>query len=128
MNSFLFRLYLTNAIFLILHEVDAAYWQEWRLFGLPGGVDGFLLFHVPLLFIILRGLIEVSRGSSVGSLVSFFLSGCGLVAVVIHVFFLAKGGTEFSTPISLAILAGIGITSLIQASAAASAGRTGRER
>ena len=42
-------LYLTNAVLLINHEIDSAYWKEWELFRLPGGIAGFLLLHSPLL-------------------------------------------------------------------------------
>ena len=63
MADFLFQLYLTNSVLLINHEIDSAYWKEWELFRLPGGIAGFLLIHFPLLFLILYGLILVPRHS-----------------------------------------------------------------
>jgi hypothetical protein len=54
---------LTNSVLLINHEIDSAYWKEWELFRLPGGIAGFLLIHFPLLFLILYGLILVPRHS-----------------------------------------------------------------
>ena len=63
MADFLFWLYLTNSVLLINHEIDSAYWKEWELFRLPGGIAGFLLIHFPLLFLILYGLILVPRHS-----------------------------------------------------------------
>jgi hypothetical protein len=56
-------LYVANSVLLINHEIDSAYWKEWTLFKLPGGVTGFLLLHFPLLFIILWGLILISKHS-----------------------------------------------------------------
>ncbi|MHA1463081.1 MAG: DUF6713 family protein, partial [Candidatus Heimdallarchaeota archaeon] len=28
----MFWLYMVNAVLLILHEIDSAYWKEWELF------------------------------------------------------------------------------------------------
>ena len=36
-------LYLLNAAVLITHEIDSAYWHEWDLFGIPGGIQFFLV-------------------------------------------------------------------------------------
>ena len=54
-SKVLFWLYLANAILLIIHEIDSAFWKEWELFKLPGGINGFLILHFPLLFLILYG-------------------------------------------------------------------------
>ena len=67
MPDTLFWLYLINSVFLINHELDSAYWKEWDLFKLPGGITGFLIVHFPLLFIVLYGLVLVSRHSFFGS-------------------------------------------------------------
>lgn len=56
MADALFWLYLSNSVFLINHEIDSAYWKEWELFNLPGGITGFLLIHFPLLICVLYGL------------------------------------------------------------------------
>ena len=37
MYKLLTLIYLINATLLIVHEIDSAYWEEWKLFGLPGG-------------------------------------------------------------------------------------------
>ena len=34
MFELLFWLYLVNAVLLITHEIDSAYWKEWELFKL----------------------------------------------------------------------------------------------
>ncbi|MFA9496698.1 MAG: DUF6713 family protein, partial [Candidatus Bathyarchaeota archaeon] len=56
MYKLLTLIYLINATLLIVHEIDSAYWEEWKLFGLPGGLQGFLLIHIPLIALILYGL------------------------------------------------------------------------
>ena len=103
-SKVLFWLYLTNAILLIIHEIDSAFWKEWELFKLPGGINGFLILHFPLLFLILYGLVLVARQSFLGLIVSLILSAGGIFAFCIHTAFIRKGRPEFNTPISRFIL------------------------
>ncbi len=114
MTDLLFHLYFCNAILLIMHEVDSAYWKEWELFHLPGGVEGFLALHIPLLAAIFYGLIEVRVLSSAGLVMSFILSLGGIFAFAIHTYFIRKGHPEFKTPMSLGILFATLVISVIQ--------------
>ena len=103
-SKMLFWLYLTNAILLINHEIDSAFWKEWELFKLPGGIGGFLILHFPILFLILYGLVLVYKQSFSGLIVSLILSAGGIFAFCIHTVFIRKGHHEFNTPISRIIL------------------------
>ena len=114
MSEFLFWLYLANAILLINHEIDSAYWKEWELFKLPGGITGFLIIHFPLLFLVIYGLILVFQQSFAGLIFSLILSLGGIFAFTIHLYFIRKGNHEFKTPISIFILTATLIISLIQ--------------
>jgi len=114
MANILFWLYLVNAIFLINHEIDSAYWKEWELFRIKGGLTGFLIIHFFLLFVILYGLVEVFKESLLGIILSLILCLGGLFAFSIHMFFIKKGKEEFRKIISLFILIGIFIVSIIQ--------------
>ena len=114
-STVLFWLYLTNAILLITHEIDSAFWKEWELFKLPGGIGGFLIMHVPLLFLILYGLVLVSQQSFLGLIVSLILCAGGIFAFCIHTVFIRKGRQEFNTPISRFILNSMLGVSTIQA-------------
>lgn len=117
MDKLLLWLYLANSVLLINHEIDSAYWKEWELFKLPGGITGFLLLHFPLLFIILWGLILISRHSSWGLVFSLLLCLGGLFAFAVHTYFLRKRRPEFNKPISKFILTTILIVSLVQLAA-----------
>jgi hypothetical protein len=103
-SKILLWLYLTNAILLIIHEIDSAFWKEWELFKLPGGIGGFLIMHFPLLFLILYGLVLVAEQSFLGLIVSLILSAGGIFAFCIHTAFIRRGRHEFNTPISRSIL------------------------
>ena len=104
MSDLLFWLYLTNAVLLINHEIDSAYWKEWEIFKLPGGITGFLLLHFPLLFFVLYGLVLIVRQSFWGLIFSIILCLGGIFAFVIHTYFLKQGRKEFDKPLSRLIL------------------------
>jgi hypothetical protein len=106
--------YMINAVLLINHEIDSTYWKEWDLFGLPGGITGFLIVHFPLLFLILYGLVLVYQQTTAGFVLSLVLSLGGLFAFTIHTYFIKRGRDEFKAPISLFILIAALIVSLFQ--------------
>ena len=116
MKDILFWLYLTNTLLLILHEIDSAYWKEWKLFHLPGGETGFLLMHIPLLLPMLYGIVLLNRGLPAGMIISLLVSLIGLFAFAIHKFFILRGHQEFKTTISQSILWTILLVSLAQIS------------
>ena len=114
MADLLFWLYLVNSVLLINHEIDSAYWREWDLFRLPGGITGFLIIHFPILLFILYGSILVFQRSFAGLIFSLILCFGGIFAFGIHLSFIKKGREEFNTAISLFILFGMLIVSLVQ--------------
>jgi len=48
-------LYILNFALLFTHEIDSAFWQEWKLFGIPGGIQVFLVLNFLLLLVALWG-------------------------------------------------------------------------
>ena len=114
MWNLLFWLYLANAVLLIDHEIDSAYWKEWDLFGLKGGIGGFLLLHLPLLGAILYGLVLVERQTLAGLVLSLLLTLGGIFAFSIHTYFLRKGRAEFNAPVSQLLLVAMLVVSLVQ--------------
>ncbi len=114
MPDTLFWIYLVNSVLLINHEIDSAYWKEWVLFKLPGGINGFLILHFPLILFILYGLILVFQNTFAGLIFSLILSFAGIFAFTIHMFFIKKGRSEFKTPISMFILIATLLVSISQ--------------
>jgi hypothetical protein len=110
----LFWLYLINSILLINHEIDSAYWKEWELFKIPGGITTFLILHFPILFLIMYGLILVFTKTFGGLVIALILGGGGIFALLIHTYFIKKGHDEFRKPISIFILVSTGILSIAQ--------------
>ena len=111
----LFWIYIINSVLLIDHEIDSAYWREWDLFKLPGGITGFLILHLPIVFLVLYGLILVFQQTFAGLMFSLALSFVGLFAFTIHSVFIKKGRNEFKVPVSIFLLISTLLVSLIQA-------------
>ncbi len=112
----LFWVYLSNATILINHEIDSAYWQEWKLINLDDktGVNGFLIFHIPMIFTVLLGLVLVYEDKFAGFIISLILSACGLFAFFFHFYHLRKGKPEFNTMISKAMIISTFVISIFQ--------------
>ncbi len=111
-------LYLLNAALLISHEIDSAYWEEWVLFGIPGGIQIFIVLNFILVTAVLLGYRALLRRKLAGLIMALVLAGAGIFAFAIHTVFLLHGHLEFSLPVSLALLALILLVSLTQAAVA----------
>jgi hypothetical protein len=75
-TNLLFWTYLINAVILIIHEIDSAYWQEWKLINPDekNGINGFLILHIPMIFFVLIGLVLVHEQAFAGLIISLILS------------------------------------------------------
>jgi dipeptide/tripeptide permease len=116
-----FWLYLLNSVLLICHEIDSAYWKEWRMFGPLFGSGSeqrklalFLVLHVPILLGVQWGLVESWKQSRMGLLFSLGLGTAGVFAFVLHACFLKRGRPEFRAPMSIALLIATLAVSLAQ--------------
>jgi hypothetical protein len=104
MKDYLFWLYLANGTLLIVHEIDSAYWKEWQMFKLPGGIGFFLALHIPLILLLLWGATQVRPENSAGLVMSLVLGFSGVTAFFLHMHFIRKGRPEFRNWASLSIL------------------------
>ena len=122
MQDALVWVYVANAVLLIVHEIDSAYWREWNLFkSLSGksasppddkaGITAFLIFHIPAVFLVLYGLLEVQEASRIGLFFSILWGISGVGAFAIHMMFLKRGREEFKTAMSVIVLTALLITS-----------------
>jgi hypothetical protein len=111
------RLYLLNLTLLVTHEIDSAYWHEWEMFHLPGGIQLFLILHLFLLAIFFYGLIQVAQSARYAKVFSYLLAGVGLFAFAIHMAFLVLGYPQFRSPVSVGLLFAILAVSIAQIAA-----------
>ena len=107
-------LYFANAVVLITHEIDSAYWHEWNLLGLPGGIQLFLILHIPLVGAVLLGYRTVISWATGAEAWCYALASVGILAFLLHGTFLLMGTPEFRSPVSLALLGATLVLSLWQ--------------
>ena len=98
MYEALFWIYLLNSAFIIVHEIDSGYWKEWELFHLPGGVNAFLLLHLPLMGLLLYGLVLVRERSPWGLAVSLVMCAGGFAGFAAHMYFLHQAFPDIVGP------------------------------
>lgn len=112
----LFWIFIVNAVILINHEIDSAYWQEWKLINpnVKNGINGFILMHFPMIFIILFGLVLVYEHRLSGYIISLVLAAGGLFAFFFHFYHLRKGKPEFNSVLSKALIVSTFMLSIIQ--------------
>ncbi len=122
------RLYLVNAALLVVHEIDSAYWKEWELFRLPGGLGVFLALHVPLVIAVMWGYEQVTADSRAARWASMVLAVAGAMAPLLHGALLLLGSPAFRTTTSIAVLVAVGLVSVVQGTVVATAWRRPRPR
>ncbi len=105
-------LYVWTATLLVAHQIDSAYWQEWNLFGMPGGIQPFVLINVALILPFLYGLVRLVKTPRVGARFALVLAAVGVGAFAIHTWFFVLGRPEFRVPVSIAVLTAALATSL----------------
>jgi hypothetical protein len=115
-ENLLFWVYIINAVILINHEIDSAYWQEWKLLNPKdeNGINGFLILHFPMIFAVLYGLVLVENGNLAGLIISLFVGASGIFAFFFHFYHLKKGKQEFNTLISKTIIISTFLISMFQ--------------
>ena len=114
LKKFVTRIYLINLGVLATHEIDSAYWHEWNLFYIPGGIDLFLVLNLVMLLLFLYGFEKVVKWEKGAVLFSYLLAFSGIFAFVIHSYFILNGHPEFTSVISYSILLLAFIVSIVQ--------------
>lgn len=103
-----------NLAFLIGHQIDAAYWHEWDMFGLPGGIQLYNLLNVILFTILIGCLIPIIERRQIGRYCSIAIALCSGIVLPIHSWFAIAGFKQFNLPVSILFILTTFITSIIQ--------------
>ncbi len=112
-DRLLLGVYLINAVLVICHEIDSAYWHEWDLFHLPGGAPGFVALHLALIPLVLVGLVLLDRGTASGRAIALLVGLGGLAGALVHGFFLWSGDERFRTTFSTGLIVAFGLSSAL---------------
>jgi hypothetical protein len=108
-------LYALNFGLLFTHEIDSAYWREWNLFGIPGGIQFFLLVNFALFIAAIFGYSQLLKLKQSGYWFSLLLAAAGVFSFTIHTFFIFMGHSEFTLLGSELLLGIILLVSIAQA-------------
>lgn len=98
------KAYLVTMSLLITHQIDAAFWHEWEMFLLPGGIQGYLAFNIIAVPLLLIGYKEVILLAPKAAHYAYLCAGLGVLTFIIHAIFLLLGFDQFKTPLSLIVL------------------------
>jgi hypothetical protein len=105
---------LANVTVLITHQIDAAYWHEWAMFGIPGGHQANLLLNLPIVALVLHAYSRVAAGGADARGWTILVASLGALTVGLHAVFFAAGHREFVQPVSIALLAATAVLSAAQ--------------
>jgi len=97
--------YILTVTFLILHEIESAYEKEWEILKLPGGITGFILLHIPMLFIFFYGLYCIIQYPQTRSIIAIVTGVAGFIPFLVHKIIVKREG-YFNKPISNIIIFG----------------------
>lgn len=106
MKDAMARSYFWTMLCLILHQIDAAYWREWEMFYLPGGVQGFLVFNLAAIAVVLAGYRQVLLALPRARLYAGICGALGVATFLIHAGFALAGREQFHLPLSMAVIVG----------------------
>jgi hypothetical protein len=77
-------LYILNVSLLLLHEIESGYEKEWEILKLPGKITGFLLLHIPVLFIFFYGLYCILLYPQTRGVISLVIGTAGFLPFLVH--------------------------------------------
>jgi len=75
---------VANLPLLATHQVDAAYWHEWDVFGVPSGLPYFLIFNVAAVALLGTGLVRVAERALAARGFAWLCAGVGLLTCALH--------------------------------------------
>ena len=80
----LYFFYILNATILILHEIESGYEKEWEILKLPGKLTGFILLHIPVMFMLFYGLYCIILYPQTTALISVITCCAGFIPFLVH--------------------------------------------
>lgn len=104
--------YITNAVLLILHEIESGYEKEWEILKLPGKITGFLLLHIPIIFILFYGLYGIISYPQARGVLAIIMGTAGFIPFIVHKIIVNKK-EHFNKPISNILIFGNVVSGMV---------------
>ena len=108
------RVIILNLALVLAHQVDAAFWREWEMFGLPGGIQLFNALNVVIFLVVLSCFVTVIQRRSNGFRCSLIIALLCASVLPIHAAFALSGFTQFHLPFSVFLIGATFATSIVQ--------------
>lgn len=77
-------LFIINATLLLLHEIESGFEKEWEILKLPGKITGFLIMHIPVIFFLFYGALEIDKQTLMGLIFGIITGIGGLIPFIVH--------------------------------------------
>ena len=104
--------YVLNVTLLLLHEIESSFEKEWEILKLPGKITGFLLLHIPIIFVFFYGLYCIIQYPQIRGIISITIGVAGFIPIIVHKIIVNKKD-KFNKIISNIILFGNNITGIV---------------
>ena len=104
--------YILNITILILHEIESGYEKEWEILKLPVKLTGFILLHIPVLFLFFYGLYFIILYPQTRAIISIISGSIGFIPFLVHKVIINKK-EHFNKTISNILIFGNIITGII---------------
>jgi hypothetical protein len=105
--------FILNVVLISIHEMQAMFWKEWRLFGFTDdtfGMNVFVFAHIPLYIALFSAIVYTS--SKYGKVVSIVVSVFMPVHLVMHMNAYHKG--YFTDVLSFTVIVAAAAVSAVQ--------------
>jgi hypothetical protein len=103
-----------NLSLVLTHQVDAAFWREWEMFGLPGGIQLFNALNLVIFLVVLSCFMAVIQRRPSGFHCSLIVALLCASVLPIHAAFALSGFTQFHLPFSVFLICATFAASIVQ--------------
>jgi hypothetical protein len=76
--------YILSVTLLILHEIESGYEKEWEILKLPVKITGFLILHIPIIFILFYGLYSIIQYPQTKVIIAIIIGVAGFIPFLVH--------------------------------------------
>jgi hypothetical protein len=108
------KVVILNLALVLTHQVDGAYWHEWEMFQLPGGIQLNNFINVLTFIALLCLFVPVVQRKVSGMTCSLVIAAISALVLPIHVGFAIAGYQQFHLSFSIFIIVGTFLLSILQ--------------
>jgi hypothetical protein len=108
------KIVILNLALVLTHQVDGAYWHEWEMFQLPGGIQLNNFINLLTFTALLYLFVPVVQRKASGIKCSLIIAVISALVLPTHVGFAIAGYQQFHLPFSIFIIVATFVLSILQ--------------